>query len=247
MHAEGLTAWHPWRGWGGTPLPTPPTSVHTSPHKKSVRAREKKLASGTRVCCADNMPRRQRVNELPEGAVACELNPKYFVTRDGRVFSAIKGERDLVMLRPAVNNLGYHKVSLTLATGKKRLCSVHRLVATAFIPNPEGKPEVNHKDLDKLNNQDANLEWMTHAENLAHARAALGNWSPKNVPATCTRVVGFPIWPETDKLNKGKVLDFISIRTACDHFGKKYSTFAPVLCRAMAKEWRAYGYWWRLA
>lgn len=183
----------------------------------------------------------QRVNEIPAGAAAVKLNPKYFVTRDGRVYSAMKDQK--VLLRPGINNLGYQKVMIRTMEGGAKCMSVHRLVAEAFVPNLENKPEVNHKDLDKLNNHDTNLEWMTHRENLAHARAAMGNWSPKNNPKTCTAMVAFPLWPE----KKEERLEFNSMRVACDHFGKKYATFAPVICRALRKGWMAYGYFWRKA
>lgn len=51
---------------------------------------------------------------------------------------------------------------------KKTMLKVHRIVALHFIPNPKKLPEVNHKNGVKLNNKPSNLEWSTHADNMAH-------------------------------------------------------------------------------
>lgn len=52
---------------------------------------------------------------------------------------------------------------------KRKSVKIHRLVATAFIPNPEGKLQVNHKDGNKSNNNLTNLEWVSNSENQRHA------------------------------------------------------------------------------
>jgi predicted XRE-type DNA-binding protein len=62
----------------------------------------------------------------------------------------------------------YYRVTLS-KNGKIKRFSVHRLVASTFISNPENKPQVNHKDGDKLNNKLDNLEWVTVSENNRHA------------------------------------------------------------------------------
>lgn len=73
-------------------------------------------------------------------------------------------------------NSGYEYLSGTVnfkgyivASIQNKKYKIHRLVAAAYIPNPENKPQVNHKDLNKQNNNVANLEWVTNSENSQHA------------------------------------------------------------------------------
>lgn len=65
------------------------------------------------------------------------------------------------------NHGGYLQCTLSYNM-KKQHFKVHRLVAQAFIPNPEGLPQINHKDLNKQNNHITNLEWCTASENQLH-------------------------------------------------------------------------------
>lgn len=65
------------------------------------------------------------------------------------------------------NGEGYIRVNL-FSNGKKKRYFIHRLVAETFIPNPENKPQVNHKDGNKQNNELSNLEWVTCSENGLH-------------------------------------------------------------------------------
>ena len=68
----------------------------------------------------------------------------------------------------AVYRKGYATVTL-VKCGVSRVCSIHRLVAQAFIPNPYNLPYINHIDGNKSNNDISNLEWCTHLENMRHA------------------------------------------------------------------------------
>lgn len=74
-----------------------------------------------------------------------------------------------VILKCKTSSDGYRDVMLSRSDAKSCYLRVHRLVATAFIPNPENKPLVNHKDVNKLNNNASNLEWCTSRENIIHA------------------------------------------------------------------------------
>jgi HNH endonuclease len=88
------------------------------------------------------------------------INEKYSVSDEGEVFGP-SGRA----LKQQVTDHGYRKVYLGYGKGKR----VHRLVAEAFVPNPGGLPEVNHRDGDKGNNCASNLEWVTHQRNIQHA------------------------------------------------------------------------------
>ena len=72
------------------------------------------------------------------------------------------------LLKQTFTSTGYKKVELC-KDGKRKGFKVHRLVAIAFIPNPDNKPEVNHIDGNKINNNIDNLEWVTSSENTIHA------------------------------------------------------------------------------
>ncbi|MDR4579267.1 NUMOD4 domain-containing protein [Klebsiella pneumoniae] len=73
-------------------------------------------------------------------------------------------------LKQFLNTNGYCVVRLSDASnGRREIARVHRLVAEAFLPNPYGKPEVNHIDGNKANPHLINLEWVTPQENRKHA------------------------------------------------------------------------------
>lgn len=89
-----------------------------------------------------------------------KINDKYSVSDEGYV----RNDKTSRILKPDINSKGYYRVICSL----KRYF-IHRLVAIHFIPNPDNKPQVNHKDSNKLNNHHSNLEWMTNSENNLHA------------------------------------------------------------------------------
>lgn len=105
-----------------------------------------------------------------------EFKGLYQISNYGRVKSLPKKikmrnqytEKEMV-LKPQKNRNGYYCVNLVDGKKTNKLCTIHRLVANAFIPNNENKPQVNHIDGDKSNNRVSNLEWCTAKENNEHA------------------------------------------------------------------------------
>lgn len=117
---------------------------------------------------------------MKEKFILLDIDDKYAISNLGN----IKNVRNNTYLKPVLRN-NYLSVGI-ITEGKKRTLSVHRLVAMAFIPNPENKPYVNHIDGNKLNNNVNNLEWVTAKENDSHARkTGLKN---QNKPILATNV-----------------------------------------------------------
>lgn len=83
----------------------------------------------------------------------------YAVSKNGKI--RLTG----TILKPSINRRRYYILKLSKKTYK-----VHRLIALTFHPNPENKPQVNHKDLNQLNNRADNVEWATAKENTNHAQ-----------------------------------------------------------------------------
>lgn len=88
---------------------------------------------------------------------------EYSVSENGDVWSNISKR----LLKPKKSKTGYLRVCLC-ANGVHKHMAVHRLVALAFIPNPENKPTVNHINEDKTDNRVVNLEWATNREQNIH-------------------------------------------------------------------------------
>ncbi len=92
---------------------------------------------------------------------------EYSVTSDGKVYSLKHGKKELKGGRCCKG--GKYIYVTIFQNGKGKNYSIHRLVAQAFIPNPNSLPQVNHIDGNSLNNNVSNLEWVTNSENQIHA------------------------------------------------------------------------------
>lgn len=148
---------------------------------------------------------------------------KYYVTMCGRVF--VRERKELLNgrhprpyfrtypekeLKLVKNNVGYLQVGMTYM-GNRVTRLVHRLVASKFIPNPKGLPEVNHINLDKCDNRVSNLEWCDRTYNLDHAA--------KNGKKRVGSTVGTSLLSEEDVL---KVVEGLSEGVPQADLGRKF-------------------------
>lgn len=95
--------------------------------------------------------------------------PHLLISSKGRVVSILHDRE----IKAFVSNRGYPRVALT-TKGKTKYVHVHRLVAEAFIPNPNGYDTVDHIDGNKLNNNVENLQWLSRADNARKAGSVSG-------------------------------------------------------------------------
>lgn len=125
---------------------------------------------------------------------------------------------------------GYKKVKLRGFDGKTKMVSVHRLVAQAFIPNPNNLPQVNHKDEDKTNNNVENLEWCTAKYNTNY-----GTGIKRCSEARCKRVAQI-------SLDGHVVKEWNSMKEIVETLGFSYSRISQA-CNGITKV--SNGYIWK--
>lgn len=154
--------------------------------------------------------------------------PGYWIYSDGRVWS----DKSQKFLSYFENNQGYYIVSL-YQNGKDIKLRIHRLVAEAFIPNPNNLPQINHKDENKHNNNVNNLEWINHQNNQNY-----GTRNQRMADAHKKSIVML----NKETLEEIKIFD--SLKEAAIFLNKPNGM--PNISRALTGQIKtAYGYCWK--
>lgn len=157
----------------------------------------------------------------------------------GRVITLSDGRTKTIkecLLGGFLNRTGYRLVQL----GNRKRYQVHRLVAEAFIPNPDNKPQVNHKNGIHNDNRVDNLEWVTASENCLHSVRVLGN-TPHKMFVGC----------EKDHPNSKVILQIKNGNIVAEFYGmneaqRKTGINNTAICMACkGKRKHAGGYEWK--
>ena len=88
---------------------------------------------------------------------------RYYASPDGKIYSSLSNK----YLKAKIDKDGYEKVNL-YKNEKQKTFFVHRLIANTFLTNFNNKPQINHKNFNKIDNHIDNLEWVTDVENKCH-------------------------------------------------------------------------------
>lgn len=146
-----------------------------------------------------------------------DTNNKYLVSRDGDVVSLnFNGTNEIKKLSQYKSKQGYMFVKIQFGKVSKRIL-VHRLVAEAFIPNPNNYPEINHKNGIKNENNVINLEWCNRSQNVKHAYKT-GLKSPPKQSGFC-----IPSPVDMYDLNMNYIMSFDSYSDCCKYLNEKYN------------------------
>ena len=158
----------------------------------------------------------------------------YLISDDAKVFS-VRSNR---LLKPYLQANGYWRLELNIG-GKHKKYFLHRLVAEAFVPNPNGYPIINHKDENPSNNRADNLEWCTHKYNSNYGTCQERIQSHRRTPSGADNPQSIRVYQYT--------LDgeFIAEYGSCGEAGRETGLRASSIARAVNGSRRQYaGFYW---
>lgn len=137
--------------------------------------------------------------------------PRYEISSQG----VVRRASDARVLKSTLDRYGYPRLVLVNAHGEHITRTIHRLVATAFIPNPNGLPQVNHKNGVKTDSCVNNLEWITAKDNIIHA---------------ITHGLTNSAWSsQLTDVKTGKILGFRSVKQLAKHLGVCLNVLIPYI------------------
>lgn len=145
-------------------------------------------------------------------------NGYYGATEDGNIYRLKNKDGVILSVPKKVKCSGErYKQFWVCILGKKKKCSVHRIIAELFVQNPNNLPCVNHIDENKFNNSASNLEWCTYKENINH-----GTCIERRSNNRCKRII--------QKSESGEIINtFRNISDAAAYFNRSVDSIRRIL------------------
>lgn len=166
----------------------------------------------------------------------------YLVSENGEVYSVSSDK----ILRPNTDKYGYKYYTLCV-NGARKSVKEHRLVALAFIENPENKPAIDHINGIKTDNRACNLQWVTNKENTHNpvTMPKLIKESMKRIPSMCNESAkrNFGRKPVKIVYKDGNTVVYPSLKVASQEIGKNYSKLSEVI-NGKRKQYKEFAALW---